>query len=368
MRIKSAHTSSITPSVTSTPRPSRVSLTVNRMFSSITDTGSITNESFSATDPSQSVIGGGGTSEGSVTGAGIVSASDNFAAIGNSGNGSIVELSGEALPRLVSPEEWLVYRIAKGGCTDRRQPGARMARPPKPTAVVATAVSSVINRRLVSGPVIGGESVAAIASRSNTGGFEGGGKRGNFSGLGGSGISWAAKEVATAPSDYVSDIEALFEQLKSDLHEVADLRLGLPLVSQRGLVWYGLLHRIAELLLDGLAGVSICSDEGRARMLLDVQTIAQFGEMASGIKPFPNLVLITDFVQAYYVPVAAWDSWLLSNSLRYTRTQLVGLAGCLSRGDRRLRQRLIVSVDALQTGSNTLSGSGIPGPSVPGIS
>ncbi|VDL86030.1 unnamed protein product [Schistocephalus solidus] len=204
----------------------------------------------------------------------------------------------------------------------------------------------------------------------------------------------------------------------------------------RTAIWRGTLHWLSSELLEGIATVNECSEEGRSQMLLDVQSTALLCESESGdrfrgwlrmnsvcrrqtdtsidgvllrvqsyghllnefrvrssgvappgvgqdwlttankpemaipisfvfagnidlpvrllaavwlLAPFVNLDFLVDYIQAFYVPIREWEAWLMSQDVtkRYSQHQLTGLASCLSRGDRKTRQRLINIVNQM---------------------
>ncbi len=58
-----------------------------------------------------------------------------------------------------------------------------------------------------------------------------------------------------------------------------------------------------------------------------------------------NLVILVDYIQAFYVPTREWEHWLENTGVkRYTQRQCFGLANCLARGDKRARQRMVATV------------------------
>lgn len=70
-------------------------------------------------------------------------------------------------------------------------------------------------------------------------------------------------------------------------------------------------------------------------------------------RPFVNLDVLVDYIQAFYVPTREWENWLVGGggAIRYTQNQALGLAYCLCRGDKKTRQRLLATVTAVYTRS-----------------
>lgn len=159
---------------------------------------------------------------------------------------------------------------------------------------------------------------------------------------------WVAQDaVATKPSAYLTVLSTAIRRF-ADLLTTAARHLGAT-PAARTAVWRGTLHWLSSELLEGIATVNECSEEGRSQMLLDVQSTALLCESESGIRPFVNLDFLVDYIQAFYVPIREWEAWLMSQDVtkRYSQHQLTGLASCLSRGDRKTRQRLINIVNQM---------------------
>ncbi|KAL7056727.1 hypothetical protein AAHC03_020655 [Spirometra sp. Aus1] len=159
---------------------------------------------------------------------------------------------------------------------------------------------------------------------------------------------WVSQDaVATKPSAYLTVLSTAIRRF-ADLLTSAARQLGAT-TAARTAVWRGTLHWLSGELLEGIAAVNECSEEGRSQMLLDVQSTALLCESESGIRPFVNLDFLVDYIQAFYVPVREWEAWLVSQDAtkRYSQHHLTGLASCLSRGDRKTRQRLINTVNQM---------------------
>uniref|UniRef100_A0A0R3WSA5 DUF2451 domain-containing protein n=1 Tax=Hydatigena taeniaeformis TaxID=6205 RepID=A0A0R3WSA5_HYDTA len=153
---------------------------------------------------------------------------------------------------------------------------------------------------------------------------------------------WASKTVATEPSPYLKSVNAAISRLSSAFKALSPPPI--PPLSMRAL-WMGAMAWISAELLEGLAGVYDCTEEGRSQMLLDVQSAALLCETESGIRPFVKLNMLVDYIQAFFVPTREWSNWLESTGVhRYTQRQSLGLAHCLARGDKHARQRLLAAV------------------------
>ncbi|VDK34787.1 unnamed protein product [Taenia asiatica] len=176
---------------------------------------------------------------------------------------------------------------------------------------------------------------------------------------------WTSKAVATEPSAYLQSVNAAISRLSSAFKALSPPPVPPP--AMRAL-WMGAMAWISAEVLEGLAGVYDCTEEGRSQMLLDVQSAALLCETESGIRPFVKLNLLVDYIQAFFVPTREWSNWLESTGVhRYTQRQSLGLAHCLARGDKHARQRLAAAVttvyarhqQSLLTHSGGVGGSGI---------
>ncbi|KAF6775648.1 hypothetical protein AHF37_05388 [Paragonimus kellicotti] len=152
-------------------------------------------------------------------------------------------------------------------------------------------------------------------------------------------IKWTSKEVASVPSPFVKQLHLSVFLPFSNAIQMLTKRLGLS-ENSKSIIWNALLIYVGSMLLNAFAQVQLCSEEGRSQMLLDVQSIAVMAETESKIRPYPKLDHVIEYIQAFYVPVHEWEHWLTSTGIKYTRSQLNGLAHCIARGDRRQRQRL----------------------------
>ncbi|KAL5102837.1 Syndetin [Taenia crassiceps] len=153
---------------------------------------------------------------------------------------------------------------------------------------------------------------------------------------------WTSKAVATEPSAYLQSVNTAISRLSSAFKALPPPPIPPPAVRA---LWMGAMAWISAELLEGLAGVCDCTEEGRSQMLLDVQSAALLCETESGIRPFVKLNLLVDYIQAFFVPTREWSNWLESTGVHhYTQRQSLGLAHCLARGDKHARQRLVAAV------------------------
>ena len=189
--------------------------------------------------------------------------------------------------------------------------------------------------------------------------------------------SWTSKTVATEPSAYIQSLNAAVTRFSNALKTLSS-SLSPPAQAMKA-IWVGAMTWISSELLEGLAGVQDCSEEGRSQMLLDVQSAALLCETESGIRfslnvflllfyvklnvnyvlvsryfrPFVKLNLLVDYIQAFFVPTREWSNWLECTGVRrYTQRQSLGLANCLARGDKHLRQRLLATVTTVYARHN----------------
>ncbi|KAA3677131.1 uncharacterized protein DEA37_0000837 [Paragonimus westermani] len=153
-------------------------------------------------------------------------------------------------------------------------------------------------------------------------------------------IKWTSKDVASVPSPFVKQLHLSVFLPFSNAIQMLKKRLGLC-ENSKSIIWNALLTYVGSLLLNAFAQIQLCSEEGRSQMLLDVQSIAVMAETESKIRPYPKLDHVIEYIQAFYVPTHEWEHWLTNTGIKYTRSQLTGLAHCIARGDRRQRQRLL---------------------------
>ncbi len=90
---------------------------------------------------------------------------------------------------------------------------------------------------------------------------------------------WTSRTVATEPSPYLQLVNSAVMRYStcmkgSSLHRGASSK---PL-------WRGAMAWLSTELLEGLASIMECSEEGRSQMLLDVQSVALLCETESGIR------------------------------------------------------------------------------------
>lgn len=92
---------------------------------------------------------------------------------------------------------------------------------------------------------------------------------------------WTSKAVATEPSAYLQSVNAAISRLSSAFKALSPPPIPPP--AMRAL-WMGAMAWISAEILEGLAGVYDCTEEGRSQMLLDVQSAALLCETESGIR------------------------------------------------------------------------------------
>ena len=126
------------------------------------------------------------------------------------------------------------------------------------------------------------------------------------------------KEVGVQHSKWVDDVLAEFRGFGMKLG-VVDIQEG-----SLDLLWHSAVEVASGGILTGLAKVKKCTFEGRAAMSLDLQVLA------SGLKQArrdfePNLVLLDDYVKAFYTPAGELEHWLMTHLAQYSVTQLQAL-------------------------------------------
>eukprot|EP00475_Leptophrys_vorax_P014752 TRINITY_DN21021_c1_g2_i1.p1 TRINITY_DN21021_c1_g2~~TRINITY_DN21021_c1_g2_i1.p1 ORF type:complete len:130 (-),score=8.09 TRINITY_DN21021_c1_g2_i1:54-392(-) len=82
------------------------------------------------------------------------------------------------------------------------------------------------------------------------------------------------------------------------------------------------MEAVAEAVVEGLSRVRRCSNEGRALMSLDVQTLASGLQQLTGIKP--DMQVVENYIKAFYLPETEYFYWALSHP-EYSRSQVVSL-------------------------------------------
>ena len=126
------------------------------------------------------------------------------------------------------------------------------------------------------------------------------------------------KEVGVQHSKWVDDVLAEFRSFGMKLG-VVDIPEG-----SLDLLWHSAVEVASGGILTGLAKVKKCTFEGRAAMSLDLQVLA------SGLKQTrgdfePNLVLLDDYVKAFYTPAGELEHWLMTHLAQYSAPQLQAL-------------------------------------------
>uniref|UniRef100_A0A5K3F1F5 DUF2451 domain-containing protein n=1 Tax=Mesocestoides corti TaxID=53468 RepID=A0A5K3F1F5_MESCO len=99
---------------------------------------------------------------------------------------------------------------------------------------------------------------------------------------------WTSKAVATEPSPYLRQVNAAVARLSSTLKALPPLGGS----AARRALWKGVMCWLSMELLEGLAGVLDCSEEGRSQMLLDIQSVALLCETEAGIRSVVLLLLL----------------------------------------------------------------------------
>ncbi|THD21444.1 Non-receptor tyrosine kinase spore lysis A [Fasciola hepatica] len=157
-------------------------------------------------------------------------------------------------------------------------------------------------------------------------------------------VNWGSKQMATVPNAYINRIHSqVLTPFASGL-QLTTQRFGLS-EANRTMLWTKMLTCIADYLVNAYGHVHVCSEEGRGQMLLDVRSLRDLAESVCKIRPFPKLDHVIEYIQAFYIPAHEWEHWVTQTGIKFSKAQLIGLAHCLARGDRRLRQRLLNTVN-----------------------
>ncbi|TPP57603.1 Non-receptor tyrosine kinase spore lysis A [Fasciola gigantica] len=165
-------------------------------------------------------------------------------------------------------------------------------------------------------------------------------------------VNWGSKQMATVPNAYINRIHSqVLTPFASGL-QLTTQRFGLS-EANRTMLWTNMLTCIADYLVNAYGHVHVCSEEGRGQMLLDVRSLRDLAESVCKIRPFPKLDHVIEYIQAFYIPAHEWEHWVTQTGMKFSKAQLIGLAHCLARGDRRLRQRLLNTVNQVYGNSTS---------------
>ena len=95
------------------------------------------------------------------------------------------------------------------------------------------------------------------------------------------------------------------------------------------ILWQNATQNASHFILDGFSRVRKCTFQGRAAMALDLQIFS------SGLKQIchpgvqPSLVLVDEYIKAFYTPEPEVAHWIRTHIGQYTKTQLVSLLTCM---------------------------------------
>lgn len=152
------------------------------------------------------------------------------------------------------------------------------------------------------------------------------------------------KEPPLDSSPWAAKLEAEFRSFAAKVG-ACDLAPG-PL----GAMWDNGTQAAAEALLAGLARVKRCSQEGRALMALDVQTVAASLRrlVPPTARPEAALRAVEAYVKAFYVPEGELLQWAQTHP-EYTTAQVTALVGQIAYANKWSRQQkadLIARIEA----------------------
>ena len=95
------------------------------------------------------------------------------------------------------------------------------------------------------------------------------------------------------------------------------------------LIWESVILNIMDVLLEGYSRVRKCSNEGRAEMALDLQTLAvALGEF-TGLQPVPGLTIVDAYIKAFFVTDEDFLEMCRKNTC-FTQKMLTNLFACQS--------------------------------------
>ena len=96
------------------------------------------------------------------------------------------------------------------------------------------------------------------------------------------------------------------------------------------ILWQHATQNASNFILDGFSRVRKCTFQGRAAMALDLQIFS------SGLKQVclagvqPNLVLVDEYIKAFYTPEAEVAHWIRTHMGQYSKAQLISLVNCMA--------------------------------------
>ncbi|CAI7879503.1 unnamed protein product [Closterium sp. NIES-54] len=118
------------------------------------------------------------------------------------------------------------------------------------------------------------------------------------------------------PFNYVDALLSEFRLLLQRLNH-----LGIPVQVQHQLVQFAM-EAVADVLVEGFSRVKRCSNEGRALMSLDLQTLINGLQQLTGRRP--DMQIVDTYIKAFYLPETEYLYWALSHP-EYSRAQVVSL-------------------------------------------
>lgn len=90
-------------------------------------------------------------------------------------------------------------------------------------------------------------------------------------------------------------------------------------------------------------------------MQLDFTNFMSIIELISGLKFFEHRSYVDVYLKAYYYPMEHFEEWVEAqkNLGIYSKKQLINLIMCVCSGNKRIKQKLLTSLENLNSSSTT---------------
>eukprot|EP01061_Rhynchopus_euleeides_P032006 TRINITY_DN5304_c0_g1_i1.p1 TRINITY_DN5304_c0_g1~~TRINITY_DN5304_c0_g1_i1.p1 ORF type:complete len:1056 (+),score=422.58 TRINITY_DN5304_c0_g1_i1:123-3290(+) len=133
---------------------------------------------------------------------------------------------------------------------------------------------------------------------------------------------WERKTLESEPSTYVHAILKEVRRLKDVIADMTETQA----ITRRNatMLWTSVAEAVWAVLIEGFSRVKKCTNEGRALMSLDVQSIHHALKSASN-ESVPSAEPVEDFVKAFYLEGEDYSNWVRESHVRYTTKQLLSL-------------------------------------------
>eukprot|EP00003_Mantamonas_plastica_P011485 TRINITY_DN211_c3_g1_i1.p1 TRINITY_DN211_c3_g1~~TRINITY_DN211_c3_g1_i1.p1 ORF type:complete len:1233 (+),score=411.14 TRINITY_DN211_c3_g1_i1:159-3701(+) len=136
-------------------------------------------------------------------------------------------------------------------------------------------------------------------------------------------VNFAIKEL-DSESKYVELILRQLSEVNTSLASILITFQG----SIKNLIWEHISLHLMGHLLEGFSKCKKCTNEGRALMSLDFQTICAGLQKYVSKRPLPGSQMVDDYIKAFYQPEEDVFLWCKNHSLTYSMTQLTNLVQC----------------------------------------